>query len=226
MNERSFSWKVNERSSMQDAAPSTRREGTEARRDQILEAAAAIFAEKGYQRATVREIAARAGIAPGTIYLYFESKRDLLLAIADWLIAQRVDQTLAEMTSLPPEEYLAAITRDRIAFARDTRAFLVALFTEMWTDPELQRRFFSQIVGPLFVTAAAYLRTRIEAGQVRPCRVEVVVPALAGSVIILSVMRALAPEHLMPGVADDELVAELTQLYFRGLQPGPAEETG
>ena len=51
------------------------------RRTEILEAAAVVFAEKGYQRATVKEIADRAGIAPGTIYLYFSGKHEILSAI-------------------------------------------------------------------------------------------------------------------------------------------------
>ncbi|MFL7790868.1 MAG: helix-turn-helix domain-containing protein, partial [Anaerolineae bacterium] len=43
----------------------------EARRNQILDAAAAVFAEKGFHRTTTKEIASRAGIAEGTIYNYF-----------------------------------------------------------------------------------------------------------------------------------------------------------
>ncbi|MCK4472718.1 MAG: helix-turn-helix transcriptional regulator, partial [Anaerolineae bacterium] len=74
-----------------------REEFRERRRDIILEAAAAVFAERGYQRATMKEVAAHAGIAPGTIYLYFKNKRDLLLAIADHLITQPVDQTLVAL---------------------------------------------------------------------------------------------------------------------------------
>src|SRR6266576_4294687 len=52
-----------------------------ARRTQILDAAAAVFAEKGFHRATIKEIARVAGIADGTIYTYFSSKTDVLLGI-------------------------------------------------------------------------------------------------------------------------------------------------
>ncbi|MGD2105899.1 MAG: helix-turn-helix domain-containing protein, partial [Anaerolineae bacterium] len=51
------------------------------RRREILQAAAGLFAEKGYQRTAVKEVAERAGIAPGTIYLYFDSKGDLLVEL-------------------------------------------------------------------------------------------------------------------------------------------------
>lgn len=206
---------------MDSVSSSAARDPAEIRRAQILEAAAAVFAEKGYQRATVKEVAARAGIAPGTIYLYFKNKRDLLLTIADRLIAQPVDQTLAEAAPLNAEAYIAAILQDRICFARQNRAFLQALVTEIWTDEELRERFFTQVIGPIFVTGARYLQDRVAEGKLRPCRIEIVVPAVAGAIVILSALRALAPEHLLSGVSDDELVEELTRLYLYGLQPRP-----
>lgn len=195
------------------------------RRTRILEAAAAVLGEKGYERATMKEIAIRAGIAPGTIYLYFKNKRELLLAIADALITQQVDQTLAEAMSQDAEEYIAAILRNRIHFARENQAFLQALVAEIWTDKELRERFFTQIIGPVLAWGAQYLQNQVAAGRLRPCRIEVVVPAVAGSIVILSTLRALMPEHLLPGISDDELIEELTRLYLYGLQPRP-EESG
>ncbi|MBE9508959.1 MAG: helix-turn-helix transcriptional regulator, partial [Chloroflexi bacterium] len=179
--------------------------------------------EKGYQRATVKEIAARAGIAPGTIYLYFKNKRDLLLTIADHLIAQPVDQTLAQLADLDTETYIAAILQDRLQFARRNQAFLQALVTEIWTDEELRERFFTQVIGPIFATGARYLHGRVAEGELRPCRVEIVVPAVAASIAILSVLRALAPDYVLVGVSDDELMDELTRLYLYGLKSNQEE---
>lgn len=208
-----------------DHALSSEAGPAEARRAEILEAAAAVFGEKGYERATMKEIAARAGIAPGTIYLYFKNKRDLLLAIADSLIAGPVDQTLAEVVDLEAGDYIAAILRNRLQFARENRAFLQALVTQIWTDRELRERFFAQIMGPLLAVGARYLQMQVKGGKLRPCRIDVVVPAVAGSIVILSALRALMPEQLLPGVSDEELIDELARLYLYGLQPRP-EESG
>ena len=52
------------------------------RKKEILDAAARIFAEKGYANATTREIAEAADMAEGTLYNYFGGKRELLLAVA------------------------------------------------------------------------------------------------------------------------------------------------
>lgn len=53
------------------------------RREAILRAARAVFLENGYARTRMADIAARAGVAPGTLYLYFKSKESLILALVD-----------------------------------------------------------------------------------------------------------------------------------------------
>ncbi len=60
---------------------STRKERTQFRQRQILDAAVAAFAEKGFYKTRVSEIARRAGVADGTIYLYFKSKDDILISL-------------------------------------------------------------------------------------------------------------------------------------------------
>jgi len=52
------------------------------RRDQILKAARTVFDEKGYESATVSDIVRRAGVAQGTFYLYFESKKSVVVELA------------------------------------------------------------------------------------------------------------------------------------------------
>ena len=52
------------------------------RKDQILAAALAVFDEKGYESATISDVVRRAGVAQGTFYLYFASKRDVVLELA------------------------------------------------------------------------------------------------------------------------------------------------
>src|SRR4029450_3660722 len=55
------------------------------RREHILDAATRVFAAKGFDRATIRDVARRAGVADGTIYNYFPNKAALLLGILDRL---------------------------------------------------------------------------------------------------------------------------------------------
>jgi len=191
----------------------------ESRRVQILNAAIAVFGEKGFQRATIKEIAARAGIAPGTIYLYYKNKHDLLVAIADTLVTKAVDETLAHAVNLSAEEYVAAIVRDRLQFARQNAAVIRALLAEIWTDRDLQQIVFDQIVVPIFALGQHYLGIQVKAGKLRPCRSDIVMPAFAGGVAIVSLLRSAGSGRLLSTLSDDEIVQELTLLYLHGLQP-------
>ena len=191
---------------------------------EILDAAATLFAEKGYDRTPVKEIAERAGIAPGTIYIYFKGKRDLLLSIADRIIGQAWSETQAQLASLDKEAYVATVLHNISDFVHHNQAFLQALIPEIWTDDELQDQFFNQILAPLFETSAGYLKEQIAAGKARPCQVEVVVPAIAGSLIMLPLFHTLAPDQFLEGFSEDDLMEELTRLYLEGLKPGAGDE--
>lgn len=60
----------------------------EVRRQQLLDAARTVFAEKGFHDAKVRDIAEKAGVAKGTVYLYFEDKRSILVELVDTLFVR------------------------------------------------------------------------------------------------------------------------------------------
>src|SRR5438034_6569134 len=82
-------------------------ERVDRRRAQILEAASRVFARKGFHRTTVREVAREAGIADGTIYLYFASKQELLLALLGQL--GRVGERRADFAELAGTDVRASM---------------------------------------------------------------------------------------------------------------------
>jgi AcrR family transcriptional regulator len=106
-----------------------------ARREQdILDAAHAVFEERGYEATAVSEIAERAGVVEGTVYKYFESKRALLYRVmARWYEAMLADY----------EEHLAEHrgTRNRLRFV--VRRHLKSIEE----NPALCRVFFREIRG-------------------------------------------------------------------------------
>ena len=71
----------------------------QARAPEILDAALACFAQKGFAATRLDDIAARAGITKGTIYLYFDSKQALFEALARQSIGQQLDQVKAQLAA-------------------------------------------------------------------------------------------------------------------------------
>src|SRR5436305_10207394 len=78
-----------------------RRSATSDKRTRIMDAAIKVFAERGFHTATVAEIAKAAGVADGTIYLYFKSKDDLLLRVFDEKMTELLAEARAGLESEP-----------------------------------------------------------------------------------------------------------------------------
>src|SRR5919109_3079910 len=95
------------------AARKSRPETTPApKREAILRAAIDVFADRGYFNAQVADVARAAGVAAGTVYLYFRSKDDLLVSIFDRTMREAIDEGRASVASIAdPVARLRTIAR-------------------------------------------------------------------------------------------------------------------
>src|SRR3954470_7659818 len=88
---------------------------------EIVQAAMAVFAEKGFAAAKLDEIAARAGVSKGALYLYFETKEDLFRAVVEQAIAPNIQQVRAMIAAHPgPFAALIRIVPERVAVILET----------------------------------------------------------------------------------------------------------
>src|SRR5438270_4780449 len=86
----------------------------QARKNQILDDATKVFAEKGFHPTTIKDIAGEAGIADGTIYNYFENKTALMLGLLDRMNeSDRRDQDLSQFTEGDFRSFMKAYLRHR-----------------------------------------------------------------------------------------------------------------
>ncbi|HXB74368.1 MAG TPA: TetR/AcrR family transcriptional regulator [Candidatus Acidoferrales bacterium] len=107
----------------------------------VLRAAAQVFAEQGYQAATIDAIAERAGIAKGTVYLYFHSKHELFFRVFDDYIAaiERIGRQTLERTSLTAASQIQDSIHTLLATSTQTRD-LFPLILEFWSASAFPQR--------------------------------------------------------------------------------------
>jgi TetR/AcrR family fatty acid metabolism transcriptional regulator len=127
------------------------RQRSDDKRRRILQAAVKVFARKGYFAARVSEIAARAGVADGTIYLYFGGKEDILVSLFDEVMSEHVTRARAEMEAvedapsrlrLLAEHHLRALGADRdLAVVFQVELRQSTKFMERFTATWLRRYF-------------------------------------------------------------------------------------
>ncbi|MFO0003231.1 MAG: TetR/AcrR family transcriptional regulator, partial [bacterium] len=96
--------------------------------DLILEAAIEVFAEKGFHHARISDIARRAGVADGTIYLYFRNKDDVLLTIFEEKMGVLIDGLRHALVGVDdPLERVRTFARYHFRQVRDHRALAEVL---------------------------------------------------------------------------------------------------
>ena len=123
-----------------------------ARRNQILDAATKVFAEKGFHPTTIKDIAKEAGIADGTIYNYFDNKTALMLGIFDRLNEsdKRVED-FSKFTDVDFRSFMKAYLRHRLTLfqAGNFEVFRIVL-SEIMVNKELRELYYRKILEPTF----------------------------------------------------------------------------
>ncbi len=195
----------------------------EARRNQILDAAASVFAEKGYHRATTKEIASVAGVSEGTIYNYFDNKADLLIGMMTRLAELReLPQELEVALQSDPREFLVQIFRDRMGrIVQSHEEIFQAVLPEVLTNLELRERFYQEFVRPAAMLIEGYIQARVELGHLRPIDVPLAVRAVQGMFVGLLMFRILGDGPIR--ARWDELPEVVGTILFDGLSPRDEE---
>jgi len=126
----------------------TRAERQAQTRSQLIDAAAQVFARRGFQAASVEEIAEEAGYSHGAVYSNFEGKADLFIAVFEDYMAERVRELAETQAELADDASLEVRARaladqwmDRLARDRESFALHMEFLAHAGRDPQLARRF-------------------------------------------------------------------------------------
>jgi AcrR family transcriptional regulator len=188
-----------------------------ARKAQILKAAETVFSQKGYERATTREIAKAADVSEGTLYNYFGSKSDLLEAVAKSFAHDIVN----EITNLEADnlaDMMAELLAARLRSGRERRLLMLFLF-EARLSPDVHRASIQKAVQQIIDAMEKRFSREIESGVMRP-----VDPAVAARTISATVMGFAALYEMgqygqeRNGISPQKWGEELTDLFLNGLQ--------
>lgn len=181
--------------------PPRRQRRKDARPSEIIEAAIAIFAERGFGAARLEDVARRAGVAKGTVFVYFPTKDDLFRAVAQTVLtshlerlqgaAADLDRPIAELVPMLLTQAAAVIGEGRLP------AMMRLLVAESRQFPDLARVWHDEVVSKVLgmLTLAierAQARGEIKPGNARLYAFSIMGPMLA-SALFREVFRDTAP---------------------------------
>ena len=190
-------------------------------RRRIIEAADALIREQGLSGATTREIARAAGCAEGSIYVHFEDKIDLVIAV----VVER-EPTFAELLELPAragedtvEANLVPWVEELVGLIRDNQPIFFALMSDRSVFARFKERVRERQTGlvAVFKAASDYVRAEQELGRVgAEAQPEVVATILIGAARDHTFTRALAG---IAAPSADGFARELVRTVVHGVAP-------
>lgn len=149
-------------------SPTVRRALVAERESQILAAAAKVFGDKGYERATIADIAKEAGIAEGSIYNYFKNKGALLVSLPSRVINPQLESLGALAGDRPPEEALSTIARTMTATIRkNAHIFRILLSALPSMTKKMREQYLHQVVLHASGIIQVYFEEQVHRGVFR-----------------------------------------------------------
>src|SRR5215469_6375912 len=142
--------------------------GTSDKHQRILDAAIEVIAEHGFFHSRVSEIADRAGVADGTIYLYFKNKDELLMAAIDSAFHRFIQRARHELSEVPdPREKLRRMAFLHLEALGSNRSLAIVFQTELRHSAKFLGQFSHNLLVEYFDVIKGVLREGQEAGVFR-----------------------------------------------------------
>jgi len=211
------------------AAPRWERRKEE-RPAQLLAAALGLFVERGYAATRLDDVAARAGVSKGTLYLYFENKEELFKAVVRENIVARISQAreMARQFDGPRDELLRQLLRRWWQHYGQAPAAGIGklIVAESGNFPEIARFFVDEVIAPWHRLFGEVVGQGIERGEFRPLDIEYFVRVMVAPLVMLTLWnRAFGPCRAARLDGDRYLAAAL-DASFAALRPQAAGRSG
>jgi AcrR family transcriptional regulator len=193
----------------------------EDRREQIIDAAMRVFAQKGFVRATNKDIAHEAGITAGLIYHYFESKEALLMAVIEGRSPLKVLSHLpANVLSMSPEQFFPLVIQQilRVVETENFIALVKVVLPELLNN---EHSYLAQVVPMALQRGLGflgeYLEAQMQTGAIRRANTVLNTQVLFGSMIGIVLRRQVLHDPVAMELTHEQIATGLTETLLHGL---------
>ncbi|WP_232312890.1 TetR/AcrR family transcriptional regulator [Paenibacillus sp. P22] len=192
----------------------------------IIAAAADLFAEKGYASSSTSEIASRAGVAEGTIFRHYKTKKDLLLTIAKpaiikllapFLLREFKDVLHARYGAY--EEFLRAMATNRLQFISQNKRLFKVLLQELPFHPELQQQARETLMPLVLPQLLSVIRKFQDEGSLAPLPPLTVLRLTASGIMGYILAHLVAADRNADGWDETAELEATIAFLAKGLAP-------
>ncbi|HSR34995.1 MAG TPA: TetR/AcrR family transcriptional regulator [Anaerolineae bacterium] len=189
--------------------------GMDETRQRILQAAAMVFAEKGYARATTRSLAAAAGVNEVTLFRHFGNTQNLFAAVMNQFGGPALSTAMEMELGGDYRKNLTMVGTRLLQLLLERKDALRLMLCEATHFPEVQA---VMVQNPRRIRRmlAAYLQQQIEQGRVRPMHPEAMAQAFTGMLFSYAIVEGFFEDTLEPDLAIEDLVAQFVDIFVEG----------
>lgn len=194
----------------------------EDRREQIIDAAMRVFSQKGFTRATNKDIAREAGITPGLIYHYFESKEALLKAMIEERSPLKLVTSLPpQVLMLPPETFLRFLLLQVLGIVEEEKFVQIirVVLPEAIHNPAM-RPIMIEVIQRILGFLGGYFEAKMANGELRQLDPALTAQTLVGSMLAFVLRRQIVRDPIALEYSHEQMVNTIIDIMLKGLLPG------
>lgn len=186
-------------------------------RSRILQAALRLFAAKGYDGTTTKDLATTAKVAEGTLFRYFPNKKAILVEVATTGWVDILTDLLTELSEMGSYKAVAQVMRRRMLRMRENSDLLRVCFIETQFHPDLRERIQSEVIAKMTDVAEAFFETAMEKGIYRPMNPKIVAQVFLGMFAIAGFSsETIIDPHASPQ-ALQEMAEGIADIFLYGV---------
>ena len=191
--------------------------GEEDIRSRILQAALRLFAAKGYEGTTTKDLAGKANVAEGTLFRYFPNKKAILIEVATRGWVDILTDLLTELSEMGSYKAVAQVMRRRVLRMRENSDLLRVCFIEAQFHPELKERIQSEVIAKMTDVAEAFFQTAIDRGIYRPMNPKIVAQVFLGMFAIAGFSSETILDSSASPLALQEMAEGIAEIFLNGV---------
>lgn len=183
----------------------------------ILQAAQRLFARRGYDGTTTRDLAQAAGVAEGTLFRHFENKKAILIEVATQGWVEILTDLLTELSEMGSYKAIAQVMRRRMLNLHQNADMLRVCFMEAQFHPDLRDRIQSDVIAKMTDVAEAFFQTAMDRGIYRPMNPRIVAQVFLGMFTIAGFSRDTVMAEGSSPQAMQEMAEGLADIFLNGV---------
>jgi AcrR family transcriptional regulator len=186
-------------------------------RTKILQAALKLFAKRGYEATTTKDLAKSAGVAEGTLFRHFSNKKAILIEVATAGWVDILTDLLTELSEMGNYQAVSQVMRRRMLNMRKNADLMRVCFVEAQYHPELRESIQGEVISKMTDVAEAFFETAMEKGIYRQMNPKIVAKVFLGIFAIAGFSEETIMNPDASPKAMQEMAEGISDIFLRGV---------